>query len=173
MLVFNLVECSTISEKCMTYDISTLNPNYIGHFTCGVAFKTMMSLFQQYRLSMFCGQEWYSAVGQSSENPVVPGFLAKHICLSQIILCGLLVVSWDVGQMLHTMFTEKSDWHKQLSSDHTIHLYILIAYNFRAVDVKQKRWPDWGLNPGPFQTYTRCSNHWGIRPLPANQLTYW
>ena len=30
-----------------------------------------------------------------------------------------------------------------------------------------------GIEPRTLQTYTRCSNHWAIRPLPANQLIYW
>ena len=30
-----------------------------------------------------------------------------------------------------------------------------------------------GIEPRTLQTYTRCSNHWAIRPLPDEQLTHW
>ena len=109
----------------------------IGHFTCGVAFETMMLLLKQHRLSQFCGEEWYSAVGRSSVNPVVQGFLAEHICLSQIASHGLLTVSPSLGRMSHTSFEVQPNWSEQLSSTHsaqTVRLYIPTAYNFKAVD---------------------------------------
>lgn len=107
----------------------------IGHFTCGVAFEIITSLFREYRqVSVFCDEKWYSAVGWSSENSVVQAFLAEHICLSQIVSSGLLVVSRNLGRMSYTTFIDKPNWRDQLASDHTVRLYIPIAYNFRAVD---------------------------------------
>jgi hypothetical protein len=111
-----------------------VDANHIGQYTCGVAFETMMSLFRRHRLSLFCGQEWYSAVQRSSGNPVVQGFLAEHICLSQIMSSGLCVVSSVLGRMEHTTFEDIPNWDNQLSSGHTIRLYIPTVYNFRAVD---------------------------------------
>ena len=106
-----------------------IDPDKIGHFTCGVAFETMMLLFRQHRLSQFCCQEWYLAVERSSGNPV-QGFLAEHVCLSQIASCGLLAVSPNLSQMSCT-FNIKPNW---LSSTHTVRIYIPTAYNFKAVD---------------------------------------
>ena len=106
----------------------------IGHFTCGVAFETMMSLFRQHRLTQFCGQEWYSAVGQSSANPVIQGFLAKHICLCHIALYGLSAVDPHLGRMSHTSFDVRPNWDEQLFSTQRVRLYIPKTYNFKAVD---------------------------------------
>jgi hypothetical protein len=105
----------------------------IGRFTCGIAFETMMSIYRQHRLIQFCGQEWYSAV-RLSENLVVQGFLAEHICLSHIASNGLIAVNPSLGRMSHTSFKTKPDWDHQLSAGHTIRLYIPTAYNFKAVD---------------------------------------
>ena len=111
-----------------------VDPVNIGHCTSGIAFETMMSIYWEHRPIQFCGQEWYSAVRQSSENPLVQGFLAKHICLSHIVSNGLGIVSPSLGQMSHAPFTIKPNWDHQLSSGHPVCLYVPTAYNFKAVD---------------------------------------
>jgi hypothetical protein len=109
------------------------------HFTCGVAFETMMLLFlQRHRLAHICDQEWYSAVQRSSLNPVEQGFLAEHICLSQIARSGLLAVSPSLGRMSYTSFEVQPNWNVQLlpvtGTTSSVRLYIPTAYNFKAVD---------------------------------------
>jgi hypothetical protein len=106
----------------------------IGHYTCGVAFETMMSIFRQHRLDNFHTQEWYSALERSSGNPVIQGFLAEHICLSRIISNGLLAVNKNLTRMSHSSFQEAPSWDQQFSSTHTVRLYIPTIFNFRAVD---------------------------------------
>ena len=107
--------------------------NQIGHYTCGVAFEAMMSMLRQDRLARFCGREWYSAV-ERSDNPVVQGHLAEHICLSYIVTHGLSAVSTRLGRMSHSSFQEKPNWNQLLTTDETTRLYIPTTYNYRAVD---------------------------------------
>ena len=117
---------------------SYIDADNIGHFTCGVAFETMMLLLQRHRrlLSQICDQEWYSAVERSSLNPFVQGFLAEHICLSQIATSGLQAVNPCLTRMSHTYFEARPNWSDQLNSTQmvTVRLYIPTAYNFKAVD---------------------------------------
>ena len=106
----------------------------IGHYACGVAFESMMSIFRQHRFNKFCGHEWYSAVKRSSENPVVQGFLAEHICLNHILTHGLQVVDERLGRMDQASFETLPNWDYMLWSDKELCLYVPTNYNFRAVD---------------------------------------
>jgi hypothetical protein len=105
----------------------------VGHYTCGVAFEAMMSVFRA-REEYFCSHEWYTAV-RLSTNPVVRGFLAEHICLTSIANNGLVVVDKGLAtQMPVATFQTEPDWSPFLCSAQHCHLYVPIAYNFKAVD---------------------------------------
>ena len=110
-----------------------VDENGIGHFTCGIAFETMMSMLRKYDDAPFMDDLWYIAVSRSS-NPVVRGFLAEQICLSYIAANGLMAVDAKLGRMSTTNFKTQPAFAQFLSTDHTIRLYVPIPYNFMAVD---------------------------------------
>ena len=91
-------------------------------------------ILRQQQFKMFCTPEWYSAVEQYSNNPIVQGFMAEHICLSQIAAEGLRVVDPKLCMMDHAVFEVTPNWTNLLSSDRTLCLYVPISFNFPAVD---------------------------------------
>ena len=105
----------------------------IGRSTCGIAFETMMSLLRELDNSQFLGASWYVTVSRAM-NPVVRGFLAEQICLSNIATNGLKVVHSKLGRMSTAIFDTNPNFDNFLSSDDTVRLYIPTAYNFMAVD---------------------------------------
>ncbi|KAF8234815.1 hypothetical protein L208DRAFT_1393487 [Tricholoma matsutake] len=105
----------------------------IGRFTCGIAFETMMSMLRTHDDAPFMDGPWYTAVSRSG-NPVVRGFLAKQICLSYIAANGLMAVDPKLGRMSTESFKTQPAFTQLLSTDHTIRLYVPIAYDFMAVD---------------------------------------
>jgi hypothetical protein len=124
-----------VAERRDLYDLRYFyDDNSIGQYTCGVAFETMVSIFRQYRLDRFCGQEWYSAVERSPDNPVVQGYLAEHICLSSIVANGLSAVNTQLRRMSHASFQGRPNWDALLKSDYELCLYTPRPYNFKAVD---------------------------------------
>jgi hypothetical protein len=104
-----------------------------GHFTCGIAFESMMSILRRQSDMLFLADSWYGAVLQSS-NPVVQGFLAEQICLSRIAIKGLTAVHVELGRMSTTKFENAPAFAEFLSTDHKTHLYVPTAYNFMTVD---------------------------------------
>jgi hypothetical protein len=106
----------------------------IGGYTCAVAFRAMAAILREHRFMTFRSAEWYTAVEMSSNNPVVQGFMAEHICLSQIAAEGLTVVDTRLTKMDHAMFNVQPNWQNLLSSDHTHCLYVPTNFNFPAVD---------------------------------------
>ena len=104
----------------------------VGHYTCGVAFETMMRILRS-RRELFCASGWYSTVRKST-NPVVRGFIAEQICLSSIANDGLTAIHDDLGPMATATFETVPDWYPFLNSGHTHRLFIPTAYNFKAVD---------------------------------------
>jgi hypothetical protein len=123
------------TDSTTLYDLRYfyVDEHRIGHYTCGVAFESMMLVFRKARFSNFCDHAWYLAV-QSSENPVVQGFLAEHICLNRIQIRGLQVVHPDLGRMDQASFKTQPDWRNLLWSNKSLCLYVPTDYNFRAVD---------------------------------------
>lgn len=110
-----------------------IDANDIGQCTCGVAFESMMSILREHRLKDFCDQEWYFAV-ERSPNPIVKGYLAEHICLCSILQNGLSAVSSTLTRLDNSSFEAQPNWNNLVSTDKTRCLYILTAFNFRAVD---------------------------------------
>jgi hypothetical protein len=110
-----------------------VDANQVAHYTCGVAFETMMRQLR-IRTEQFCQDEWYATV-RSSGNPVVQGFVAEDICLAAIGKDGLMVVNEQLGPMSRATFTIKPQWDLCFrSSAHTRYLFVPSVYNFRAVD---------------------------------------
>jgi hypothetical protein len=81
----------------------------------------------------FLDSRWYTAVSRSG-NPIVRGFLAKQICLSNIAVNGLRAVHRKLGKMSTASFQDNPAFEEFLSSNHTSCLYIPTAFNFKAVD---------------------------------------
>jgi hypothetical protein len=104
-----------------------------GHFTCGIAFESMMLILRRQSDMLFLADSWYGAVLRSS-NPVVQGFLAEQICLSSIAIKGLTAVHTELGRMSTAKFENEPAFAEFLSTDHRICLYVPTAYNFMAVD---------------------------------------
>jgi hypothetical protein len=104
----------------------------IGHYTCGVAFVTMMRQLRS-RTEQFCREEWYATV-QASKNPVVQGFVAEDICLAAIGKDGLSSIHDQLRQISTAIFEVKPDWNICIHSEHICYLYIPSTYNFKAVD---------------------------------------
>jgi len=111
-----------------------VNEHRIGHYTCGVAFESMMEIFRQHRLNESCGGEWHSAVHQSSKNPLVQGFLAERIYLNHIVTHGLQAVDPRLGQMDQAFYKTQPNWDHMLLGNKEQCLYVPMNYNFRAVD---------------------------------------
>ena len=105
----------------------------IGRNTCGIALETMTSLLRTYDNTPFLDDSWYSAVSRSA-NPIVRGFLAEQICISNIATNGLKVVHPKLGRMTTAIFETAPNFTEFLSSDHETRVYVPTAYNFRAVD---------------------------------------
>jgi len=106
----------------------------VGHSTCGAALQSMTLLLRKYQFDDFDSQYWFTAVHNSSGNPVVQGYLAEHICLKRIARHGLKVLHPKLGTMEYHMFNSQPNWDNLLKSDKTLGLYIPNAYNYRAVD---------------------------------------
>ena len=92
----------------------------------------MMALLGEYRFDKFCDQiyNWYQAVERSSENPVVQGHLAEHICLCHISVHGLQVVNPILDRMDRVSFRYTPDWDNLLLTDKTRCLYVPTTFNF-------------------------------------------
>jgi hypothetical protein len=105
----------------------------IGHYTCGIAFETMMSILRTYEDAPFRDISWYTAVSRS-DNPVVQGFLAEQICLSYIADNGLMAIDPKIGRMSTARFLGQPDFSEIFSTGHTTCLYVPIPYNFMTVD---------------------------------------
>jgi hypothetical protein len=109
----------------------------IARCTSGTVLETTVSILRQHRSDRFCDSEWYSAVERFSENPVVQGYLAEHICLSTIVVNGLSAVDPQLRRMSHEPFQGKPVWDAQLKSESestSIRLYAPTSRTFKAVD---------------------------------------
>jgi hypothetical protein len=125
-------DCSTDDRDLYDLRYFYVDQNRVGHYTCGVAFETMMLIFRT-RAELFCDQEWYSAVRKST-NPVVRGFLTEDICLASIANDGLKAVDKELSKMSTATFHMIPHWHILVGSPHTHLLFVPAVYNFKAVD---------------------------------------
>jgi len=135
-----------IMSGCLQHAEIPIHPNHlydhrylyiegdIGNYTCAVAFRAMTAILRDHRFMTFRAAEWYTAVELSSNNPVMQGFMAEHICLSRIAAEGLKVVDQRLTKMDHAVFQVLPRWQDLLSSDHTCCLYVPTSFNFPAVD---------------------------------------
>jgi len=108
-----------------------VDPEDIGHCTCGLARDMMATMIRNYQNSFFLSHHWLGRMRDFKDNPIVLGFYVEHACLSSISMQGLHVADLSLGKMRTVMF---SGYYPNLDDNTESAFYIPRKFNFAAID---------------------------------------